>query len=363
MRDTVLFEIFKIVMLPFALIYGFIVRLRNKMYDTQIYKSVRFEIPVISVGNLSVGGTGKTPHIEYLINLLNDQFKVATLSRGYRRKTRGFLVADHESTAHTIGDEPMQFKNNFSDVIVAVSENRMLAIPEMLALYPGIEVILLDDAYQHRSVNPGLSILLTDFDNLYTRDRVLPLGRLREPASSSARADIIIVTKCPPDLSEWKRDEIIEELAPGKYQKVYFSFLEYGYPYYIFNQDQRLQLQKDVDVLLLTGIANNKSIVSLLKQHAGRIIEQEFSDHHYFDRYDLENVRDAFNNIESSSKVIITTEKDAMRLSLHRDWLIQNKLPLFALPVKVRFFPTDEVAFQKDVISFMTYYREREEDQ
>lgn len=224
----------RILLLPFSLIYGLIVGVRNYFFNNGLLKSVEFKIPVISVGNLSAGGTGKTPHVEYLIRLLKDHFKIAVVSRGYLRKTRGFVLTDINSTVSMVGDEPMQYINKFKNLLVAVDENRNHGIQKLMTSHTELDAVILDDAFQHRYVKPGLSILLTDFHSLYSKDFLLPVGRLRESKKGAKRADIIIVTKTDPVFSPLSKRAVLEQLKPQPHQKVFFSYVTYGLPIPVF---------------------------------------------------------------------------------------------------------------------------------
>ena len=245
---------FRYLLLPISLLYGGVVWLRNRMFDYNIFRSSSFNFPIICIGNLAVGGTGKTPMVEYLIRLLKDQHAVATLSRGYKRKTKGFAIAGKGTTALEIGDEPMQFHQKFPEITVAVGEERLVAIPQLLHERPQTDVIILDDAFQHRSVRAGLNILLTDYKNLFTRDLMLPSGDLRDVRLSSQRAHIILVTKCKPGLLNKEKNEIIAEIGPSTGQVVYFTSIEYGRPYHLFNKKE-ISITEDMDTLLVCGIA------------------------------------------------------------------------------------------------------------
>ncbi len=318
-----------------------------------MFRSVRFDFPIISVGNLTVGGTGKTPHIEYLLFTLQYLYKAATLSRGYGRRSHGFVMADASATASQIGDEPRQFKSKFPEAVVTVCEDRVLAIPKLLGDAPETEVILLDDAFQHRSIKAGLSILVTDYSNLFSRDALLPVGWLREAKSNYHRADIIIVSKCPISLSGNEKASITAELKPFRYQKIYFSAIQYG-PLYSFNGSQTvLELKKDTDVLLVCGIAKHEELKGFLSRQARNVYVRDYRDHHNFDRYDLEAIRETFNNIGDVKKVIITTEKDAARLEEHRDWFLQNKIEIFVQPIQVQFLFDEAGKFNEDVFQYI----------
>jgi tetraacyldisaccharide 4'-kinase len=339
--------------------------MRNYVFDRKIIKAASFEIPIISVGNLSVGGTGKTPHIEYLLHLLKYVYQVGTLSRGYGRKSHGFLLADRAATAMSIGDEPMLFKIKNPEATVAVCEERALAVPRMLQENPNLDVILLDDAYQHRPIRPGLSILLTEYDHLFTRDEVLPAGWLREAGKHYHRADIIIITKCPSELSGIDKLKIKGEINPFPYQHVFFSAIDYGQLFRLFpdgNHESGPDTQdilRRKDVIVLSGIASSAKLVNYLEEKANKVYEIRYRDHHYFDEYDLENIRETYTNVAGESKVIVTTEKDAMRLLPHRDWFLANNIPIFVQPIRVSFLDGDGEAFDADIIKYIEVTRQR----
>jgi tetraacyldisaccharide 4'-kinase len=246
---------FRFILLPLSVLYGFIIWLRNKLYDINIFKSASFNFPIICVGNLAIGGTGKTPMVEYLIRLLKENYKTATMSRGYKRKTKGFAIADKNTTALDIGDEPMQFYKKFPDITVSVAEDRLASIPQLLHDKPATKVIILDDAFQHRQVKAGLNILLTEYRDLFTRDFILPAGNLRDIKASYKRADIIIVTKCKSHLTEEEKDKLTDEIKPLPHQKIFFTKIEYGSPYHLFNKNEKF-LSPDTNILLICGIAN-----------------------------------------------------------------------------------------------------------
>jgi len=347
----------QILLAPFALLYGVGISLRNAFYDRGVLKGVEFNLPLISVGNLSVGGAGKTPHIEYLIRLLKDYLEVATLSRGYRRKTKGYLEVKPEMDAKQVGDEPLQFKRKFPEAMVTVSESRTFAIPKMVMDRPDIKVVLLDDAFQHRSVKPGLNILLTEYSHPFTRDYLLPSGRLREWRSAYERADIIIVSKCPPVLEEADREAMRKEINPLPHQKLYFSYYEYGQPYFILNPRYRLQFNKNMQALLISAIARTDYLLSYLEQQVSSIKAMEFEDHHYFTNYDLGQLEANFERMEDDKKVILTTEKDAMRLQLHHAYIKEKQLPIFAVPVRVQFHGAEGPQFDEDVRQFLLNFK------
>lgn len=347
----------KILLAPFSFLYGMGVSLRNWFYRRNLLKGISFNLPVISVGNLSVGGAGKTPHIEYLIRSLDPYINIATLSRGYRRKTKGYIQVQPHMNAEQVGDEPLQYKRKFPDVQVTVAEERAFAIPKIVGARPDTQLILLDDAFQHRAVKPGLNILLTEFDRPFTRDYLLPSGRLREWRSAYTRADVIIVTKCPKVLDRSTADALIEEIDPLPHQRVFFSYYDYAAPYYMLDHRYRLQLDKELDVLLISAIANTDYLLTYLKEKAQKVRSLDYEDHHYFDRRDLSNLRDRFTSMDSKRKAIITTEKDATRLELHRDFIRKERLPIFVLPLAVRFHFEEGVEFDTLIRDFMLNFR------
>ncbi len=348
----------KFFLAPFALLYGIGVSLRDFFYRKGLLKGYRFNVPVISVGNLSVGGAGKTPHIEYLIRLLKDYLHIATLSRGYKRKTKGYLEVKSKHNAEDVGDEPLQFKRKYGDdITVTVSESRAFGIPEIIATYPETQAILLDDAFQHRAVEPGLNILLTEYGKPFTRDQLLPVGRLREWRSAYQRADIIIVTKCPPQMDAAEKKAFITEINPFPHQKIFFSYYEYGKPYYLFNPRYNLKLEEDLDVLLISAIANTEYLVNYLAEKVDLVRDLNYEDHHYFTAFDVDRLKKIFDNMKKSKKAIMTTEKDAMRLELHRDFLVEKKMPIFVLPVEVRFHFDEGEKFNADLKEFLLNFR------
>ena len=283
------------------------------------------------MGNIAVGGTGKTPMTEYLIELLQQKYAVATLSRGYKRKTKGFAIANSKTTALEIGDEPMQFHEKFPKVTVAVGEERFEAIPQILHEYPKTEVIILDDAFQHRSVNAGLNILLTEYNNLYSRDFMMPAGDLRDVRLSSKRAQIIIVTKCKTGIDEHEKKLIAKELKLLSHQNLFFSEILYSAPSHIFNKSN-YAMTESTDLLLITGIANPKPMKSFLAEHIHSFDMLHYPDHHIFSSTDLKDILKHFDKIKSTDKIILTTEKDAVRLKKFEKELVE--LPIYALPVK-----------------------------
>lgn len=349
--------VIRILLLPLALLYGIGVGIRNLFYQAGVLRSVHFDLPVISVGNLSVGGAGKSPHIEYLVRWLNQYIGIAVLSRGYGRKTMGFRPVTVIDNAEQAGDEPLQIKRKFPDVPVSVSESRALGVPELVKRNPETQCVLLDDAFQHLAVTPGLNILLTEFSHPFTRDWLLPAGRLREWRYGYRRADIIIVTKCPPELTTQQRYEMLVEIDPYPRQRVYFSRYQYGALYDIFHPDALRPLDLDTHILLVSAIANTDYLLQYLGGEAGSVQTLEFEDHHYFDETDLNDILRRFESMPHRNKIIVTTEKDAARLELHEEYLRANGLPVYALPVRVSFCDNDEVDFQADVKQFLMDFK------
>lgn len=349
--------IIRILLLPLSLLYGVGVGLRLLMYRIGIVRSVKFSLPVISVGNLSVGGAGKSPHIEYLLRWLGDYLEVAVLSRGYGRKTVGYRPVTIIDTAEQVGDEPMQFKRKFPEIPIAVSESRALGVPELVKYHPDLQVVLLDDAFQHLGVTPGLNILLTEFKKPFTRDWLLPSGRLREWRAGYRRADIIVVSKCPPELTPEQRRKLIREIDPFPRQRVYFSRYRYGLPYDMLRPDVRRPLDATTDVLLLSAIANTDYLLDYMAASVHSAKTMEFEDHHHYDLADLVDVQRRFEAMTSSNKIIVTTEKDAARLEPHHKFFFENNLPVFVLPIEVAFCDNDEADFQEDVRNFLLNFK------
>lgn len=331
-----------------------LVWLRNWLYDKQINESVSFGLPVICVGNLSVGGTGKSPMVEYLVLHLKNSYKVATLSRGYKRKTSGYALASDKTTAIDVGDEPMQFHRKFPDVPVAVGEQRVLAIPQLLHDRPQTEVIILDDAFQHRAIKAGFNILLTECNNLFTRDFYLPTGDLRDLRSSYKRADVIVVTKCRSDLSEEERDEIKKEIDPLPHQQVFFATIAYGTIYHIISNSFGF-IDEGTEVLLVTGIANPKPLKKYLEDNIHTYQMIDFNDHHIFSIEDWREIKKRFEYIQEDNKIILTTEKDAMRLQKFEHEI--GGMPFYVLPMQHKFLFNEGVKFTQCVIDYIGNFK------
>ena len=348
---------FRYLLFPFSLIYGGVVWLRNWMFDKNILKSASFNFPIICVGNIAVGGTGKTPMTEYLIRLLQSNFKTATLSRGYKRKTKGFAIADATTTALEIGDEPMQFHNKFPDVTVAVGEERLVAIPQLLHDKADTEVIILDDAFQHRMVKAGLNIVLTAYNNLYTRDLILPSGDLRDVKASMKRAHIIVVTKCKAGLTLQEKESIIKEIDPLPHQAVFFTEIVYATPYHLFNQ-QPAAITAATNILLICGIANPRPLKDYLEQKMHTYDMLRYPDHHIFNIDDLADIKKQFAKMSGTDKVIITTEKDAVRMVKFEEDL--KDFPVYVLPIEHAFLFNEAEKFNALVLAFIRSFQQRD---
>jgi tetraacyldisaccharide 4'-kinase len=350
-------RILQVVLFPVSLCYGLAMQVRNLLFDLHILPSRSFNVPVISVGNLTMGGTGKTPVTEYLIRLLVPQYNVATLSRGYRRKTHGFVLAHSGSDAAAIGDEPLQIHRKFYGVSVAVDEKRSRGIQFLLKERPSTGIILLDDAYQHRYVRPGKSILLTDYHKLYTDDHVLPSGTLREFRNGARRADIIVVTKTPKIFSPITRRRILEELRPRASQLVFFSFIRYGELFPVFTDPAPVYPSKVINILLFTGIANDYPLREHLERMCSELVVIKYADHHRFTKSDIESILKKFNDLPTQKKILVTSEKDMMRLKTPQLSPYFKNLPLFCVPMEIDFHGTDKQQFDNEILKYADKYK------
>jgi tetraacyldisaccharide 4'-kinase len=344
---------FRFVLFPFSILYGIIIWLRNKLFDKNIFRSVSFNFPIICVGNLSVGGTGKTPMVEYLVRLLKDEYQVATMSRGYKRKTKGFAIANENTTALDIGDEPMQFYNKFPEITVSVAEERLVSIPQLLHDRPDTRVIILDDAFQHRQVKAGLNILLTESRDLFTRDFLLPAGNLRDLKSSYKRADVIFITKCKSHLTVEEKEKITREINPLPHQQVFFSKIEYGSPYHLFSKEEKF-LTPEMNIILVCGIANPKPVKEVLNTYVDTYDMMRFRDHHIFTSDDLRDIKEQFEKIAAENKIILTTEKDGVRLAKFENEL--KDLPVYVFPIRHKILFGEEEKFHEIVSEFIKTY-------
>ena len=343
----------QIILYPVAFLYGCLLQLRNWMFDLHILKSRSYPVAIISLGNLSMGGTGKTPHTEYLIRLLRERFFTAVISRGYKRESSGFILASRRSNVKYIGDEPVQYVRKFDNVKVAVDEKRTHGIETMLEKFPGLDVILLDDAFQHRFVRAGKSILLTDYHRMYHEDHVFPSGTLREFKSGARRADIIVVTKTPKIFSPITRRRIMDDLHPDAHQKIFFSFIKYGDLFSVNDNQPCPEPVRWSYILLFTGIANNYPLCEYLERLCNQLEVMPFPDHYVYTADDLEKIRGKFMDLPSKKKIIVTTEKDAMRLKVQELSVLCKSLPLYYIPIGIEFHGNDKELFDKEILDYV----------
>ena len=344
-------------LLPLSWCYGVGVKLRNLLFETGALKSRSFQVPVISVGNITVGGTGKTPHVEYLVNVLKNTFNVAVLSRGYKRESKEFIIADADTPMRMIGDEPYQMKQKFANVTIAVDKNRCHGIEKLVENDSKLDVVLLDDAFQHRYVKPGINILLVDYHRLIIYDTLLPAGRLREPLQGKDRADIVIVTKCPQDLKPMEYRVITKAMSLYPYQRLYFSTLEYDDLRAVFPDAQHAKTRqlddlKDHHTLLLTGIGSPQQLEHDLSPVITHLAPLTFSDHHRFRKKDIQLINETFNALPSP-RCIITTEKDVTRLKDAEGLSEDVKKNLYVLPVRVKFMQDQEDNFNQQITGYV----------
>lgn len=330
------------ILFPFTALYYIITLMRNKAYDWNIFSYKEYAIPIICVGNLNTGGTGKSPMTEYLVRLVKQKKRTATLSRGYGRKTKGYRIVKADSLAENVGDEPLQFAKKFEDITVAVCENRQKGISTLLELKSPPNLIILDDAYQHRRVKAGFQIVLTAYGDLYVNDYILPVGNLRESRKGVTRAQIIIVTKCPNNLSRIEREKIVKKINPLEYQTVYFTAIDYGKTF--ISEDSTISFAQieNKKITLVTGIANPKPFVEYLKNKGLDFDHKVYGDHHNFALSEIKELE--------SCECIITTEKDYVRLHP----LLTNK-ELFYLPIEAQFI-TNGNDFDKQVLNFINEF-------
>ncbi len=347
-----------LILYPVSLIYKIIVNIRNTMFDLKILKSHEFNLPVISVGNITVGGTGKTPTVEYLVNLLKPSYKIAVLSRGYKRKTKGFLLADTNSTVDQIGDEPLQIKLKFPDITVVVSESRVKGIQKLIEMNIGIQVVLLDDAFQHRYVKPGLSILLYDYTQPFLNDTFLPLGKLREHPSQRLRADIILVTKTPDSIKPIDMRILSTNLTLRPYQNLFYSKISYNglmpvFQNELFTLDTHILREKKFSILLVTGIGNPGPLEKYCENISNDIHTIRFPDHHQYTNKDLDKIINSFNDISVKNKIIVTTEKDAVRFRLFECSDKQIKKSFFYYSIEMTILNNEKKDFNERVSNYV----------
>jgi len=346
----------RLILLPFSGIYGIVVWIRNLFFDIGILPSEEFDLPVISVGNISVGGTGKTPHVEYLVDLLRDEFKIATLSRGYGRKTRQFIIASEASSAEEIGDEPRQLKQKYPDITVAVDRRRVNGIRMLMKQDPSIDLVLLDDAFQHRYIKPGYSILLIDFNRPLNRNFLLPAGTLREPARNRDRANLILVTKSPERMKPMEMRQYVKDLGLHIRQHLFFTTISYDSLHPVYDiavpHDHEYLKRLKPPLLLITGIADPRGVKKFVRNISTHIRSISFPDHHQFTDADMERIEREFMALGSSDALIITTEKDAMRF--------QNMEPpdrirksMYMVKIKVQFLNNDAINFNTQILNYV----------
>jgi tetraacyldisaccharide 4'-kinase len=340
----------RILLLPITFLFHIVLAIRHKLYDWHLLKTTRFENPVICIGNLKLGGTGKTPLTEYLIRLLKNDYQVATLSRGYGRRTKGFKLAEASSTYNDLGDEPLLYFKKYPGIQVAVDEDRVDGVTQLLR-EQGTNVVLLDDAFQHRSISAGLNILLTEYQHLYTDDYLFPAGTLRDVRSAAKRADIIVVSKAPKDLSEEEKRQITNKLNTSNNQKVYFSYLEHAALQPLNEAAETFSPEKADGAFAFCGIGNPKPFVEELKRRYHTVDFLPFGDHHDYKENDMKAVFNWFEKLDGEKKIIVTTEKDAARLT-NSPYLCQfERTPLYDLPVTVRFH--EEEKFNEEILKYV----------
>lgn len=343
-----------ILLFPFSVIYSLVTSARNWLYDKGICKSTTFPFSLITVGNLAVGGTGKTPHVEFILQWLkSNNIQTATLSRGYKRKTKGFIVADENSDSRQIGDEPFQIYKKNPKVIVAVDEKRVHGVTELLKLFPQLQAIVLDDAYQHRQIQAGLSILLTDYSNLYLDDSQLPGGNLRERKSGYKRADIIIVTKCPEHMTDIDIRLISKRFRLEPHQSLFFSSYQYGNLKPVFEKNEDTDITAGGGVLLVSGIANPQPLKERLEADYQELQTIFFPDHYNFQPKDYQQIEQSFKKLNATEKKIITTEKDAARLESDPAFPEQLKSFVYALPIEVKILNNEEDILKDKIIRYV----------
>lgn len=345
----------RFLLLPFGLLYGLLNSLRNWLFDRGILKSTGFDLPLINVGNLAVGGEGKSPHIEYLLRLLSTEYTCAVLSRGYKRKSKGFVLADEESTAASIGDEPMQFHQKFSGITVAVDKDRTLAIPRILHERHETALILMDDAYQHRYVKPGLNILISSCKRPFYHDWPMPAGRLREFAAGYKRADIIVMSKCDPQMSPEEMAAIRKSIRPLPTQQVYFSSIRYAALQALHKNEPAPHSASAC--VLFTGIAQAEPLLAHCRQQFKEVLHMPFADHHPFTRADIEKIIARFNQLRAEHKILLCTEKDAMRLSAEHIALLKN-YPVFYQPIEI-YFLQEQAQFDQSILSYVRSHQRK----
>lgn len=345
----------KYLLIPFSWIYGIVIFIRNSLFNLHVLPEKKFDLPVISVGNITVGGTGKTPMTEYLLSLLSKDHKPAVLSRGYMRKSRGFIRAEKNSVPSRIGDEPCQIKNKFPDIEVAVDIDRIHGINELMKSANDLDLVILDDAFQYRYIKPGISILLVDYNRPLNRDHLLPFGNLREPASALHRADIIVVTKTPLNINQGVKDFFIKNLNIQQHQHIFFSTIKYENIKNVFSQETFTEdgTFKNPSVLIVCGIAVPSNLIEYIENSYSCTKELLFPDHHNYSFKDISNIGKTFMDLPGSDKLIITTEKDSVRIKQFDVMPREIKERFYYIPVKTEFFPEDEKKFNQLILEYV----------
>lgn len=344
-------------LLPFSIIYRLIVEIRNKCFDLKILKSHSFAIPIINIGNITVGGTGKTPHTEYLIRILEEKYQLAVLSRGYKRKTKDFIEVNILNQAKDVGDEPLQIKQKHPNISVAVDRKRVNGVEQLINKKQKPDIIILDDAFQHRHIKAGLNILLIDYSKPIHKDYMLPAGRLREPAHNKSRANIVIITKCPNNLKAIDFRIMKKELKLFPYQSLFFSHFEYKNLIPLngnLNEQQEVSRFRNYTAILFTAIANAQPLYKKIEEEGLDIEKISFPDHHHFTENDLKKLKEKFEKINSAKKIIICTEKDAVKLKeLSNKSDIISNLPIYSLPIEVVLLNAQEEKFKQLIFNFL----------
>lgn len=344
-------------MLPLSWLYGLGVGIRNLLYDIGVLKSFGFDLALVKIGNLSVGGTGKTPHTELVAAMLAEVFPaVAILSRGYKRKTRGFRIASDADSARTIGDEPFQMFLKLPDVQVAVCEDRKTGIEKLLEINPFLSAVVLDDGFQHRKVKAGLNILLSDYNEPFYEDKLMPAGKLREYKSAYRRADLIIFTKAPVQVNVYDKKYVYTKVNPAAHQQVIFSHIRYTDPVFL-EPFEEVKLHSQQQLLLVTGLANAQSLTDMLDRKRLSYTHLAYADHQYYGNKQLEQIEKQFAALEGPNKLVLTTEKDFVKLREHAQWFIDKQIPLAYLPIEIGFDEQDRAIFIRMIEDYVKQYQ------
>ena len=344
-------------LLPLSLLYGLGVGIRNTLYDVGVLKSFGFDLALVKIGNLSVGGTGKTPHTELVAAMLAELLpSVAILSRGYKRKTRGFRLASELDNARSLGDEPYQMYLKLPDVQVAVCEDRKIGIEKLLEINPFLSAVVLDDGFQHRKVKAGFNILLSDYSEPFYDDQLLPAGKLREFKNAYRRADLIIFTKAPVNVNVYDKKYVYTKVNPAAHQQVIFSHIRYGNPVFL-EPFEEVKLHKEQQLLLVTGLANAQSLIDMLDRKGLSYVHLAYADHQDYGTKQLMTIEKQFANLEGTKKLVLTTEKDFVKLREHAPWFIDKQIPLAYLPIEIGFDEQDRAIFIRMIEDYVKQYQ------